>query len=126
MDKQTRKNLDIIQKGYTEETRDLDFTVELSTGRDFIKAVEIVDSYNEFDSELIKEQYKKHLLPLDGKLIYQFGRENSPILYITFTGTDAEWFEAKGEIEKFADYSLANEITHGGRYGARTYRIWWD
>ena len=110
----------IIKTGYTEETRNLDFRAKCGGIQDAMDCALIIKDYNEFDGELVAtaiadifgELYKNTFMPS-----IEFGREGSPVMYISVKGLDLDI------LERFAQITHADEAH---MVGDRTGRVWWD
>ena len=103
---------------YTEETRILDFNCACEDLEDLVGCIEIIRSYNEFDSKCINEALKRYC---NNSYTYTIGRENSPVLYIE-SSSDA--FEVC--MNKIATMIGQDEFGITGDEFHKTARFWWD
>lgn len=70
--------LGIIERGYTEATRCLNFRVGFYEGKGAGAACRVISSYNDFDGEAVAKALEA--LPNADKV--WVGRENSPVVYV--------------------------------------------
>lgn len=105
-----------IQQGYNEATRMLMFH---STPLDFDKleeALNIIGSYNNFDSKKVFNALQK----LGENYYYVVGREFSPVIYIKARRT-LHWDEQR--LSEIKEISLPDEVDIDDR---GELRLWWD
>lgn len=111
----------LVERGYNEPTRCLDFRVSFyiyAGATHALRAVRLIGGYNEFDGEAVAQALEPFLTP-DAAYRVAVGREGSPVIYLT-TVTCAPEF--RHEIENALRDVHADELSWTGD----TLRAWWD
>lgn len=121
----TDVGLAMIRLGYDGEhnnfeTRHLDFVVGFSNIEVACEAVDIIDSYNNFDASSVKRSLELAWSKLSFGTIY-IGREASPVIYIRDYGMKEQTIS---EIMAFMLAASADEVDYD-KHNSRV-RAWWD
>jgi hypothetical protein len=138
---------------YNEKTRSLNFRIECESLEDLLECVKIINGYNDFDWNTVNTSLKLYALfkqyynpenPNNGKdlLVYEIGREGSPVMYIKYFSMtlngNGNKYEENGEIKEFtqeifeknmrilARLSKADECDFGNDGCYQYCRLWWD
>lgn len=114
----TEGALGMIEHGYEEPTRCLQFRVDC--GGQAPEACRIIESYNAFDGEAVAEALEA-IVEEYGNILetIEVGREYSPVIYIHL---DSGAIVDQGPIMVALDALGADEVT----YRDHTIRAWWD
>lgn len=135
----------ILNIGYKNKV--FNFLIDVNR-ENFLKCVKIIGKYNNFDYQLIKENFKLINLdcyinennPNNGSSLFTFkiGREFSPVIYITFFKTTNYYFGENKKIKKmydedfknlmfkFKEKTKADEIYFEEDKFYIDCRLWWD
>ena len=106
-----------IEKGYNEKTRMLMFHSTPISHEQLQEALDIIESYNDFDSKLVG----KTLLDEFGENCrYIIGREYSVVVYVEPMIPHFFWADTLKEIQEKAKIDEV-AVTANGRL-----RLWWD
>ena len=109
--------LHVIEKGYNEKTRSLNFHSLPITAERLQKALDIIDKYNDFDSKRVGNALRstfKH------RVEYIVGRELSVVIYVVRISSDCHiWLSDLNDLKEKA---MVDEIS----FIRNKLRLWWD
>jgi hypothetical protein len=127
MNTDNQNAVDLVRRGYDEDTRCLHFRVSFfgsSSFEDAIDAVEIIDSYNGFLWEDVDIALRK-CKELIGHYFYiHIGRESSPVIYIEFWGMLDDVI--KDQLTEIMKDAQADEVDWQKSNKREILRCWWD
>jgi hypothetical protein len=118
--------VDLVRRGYNEDTRCLHFRVSFfgsSSFEDAIDAVEAIDRYNNFVWEDVDIALRKCKQVFSHYFYIHVGRESSPVIYIEAWGKLDD--DIKDQLVEIMKEAQADEIDwQTGRNDIL--RCWWD
>lgn len=125
-----RDHVNFVGIGYNDACTDFVVTFRRGQFHELKQAIKNVGDYNYFNGERIVQEFQKieHLV-----LSAKFGREGSPVLYLTVEreddgtnlGRPIAVSEVMSQFSKMRSKSKPDEI-NVDFYDAATIRFWWD
>lgn len=112
-----------VKRGYDEATRDLDFKTRPVSPEVAKRMAHIVGGYNQFDADNVSHAIDK-IADVVGYI--EFGRESSPVMYITIADDVKDVDRAVGKIRRAFKDALADEINLDAGLLETKVRVWWD